>query len=522
MPNFYVSHKRVKVLTGVFSWGSPASRFALFRRACWRCRRRCGKAKVASQLALPSATRHAGPNDALPCSRERAGAGPSQRLEPGFEADGCRDPAQGPPKSPPTLPHSFTLSDSASARGRNRGDKERSSDEIARRMGCRLLSGAGCHGRKRTRRRALRVPLCKSRRISTIPITRRWHRGGRSAAATGWPSCRRTKSLQVMREAGFLPTGVPRLRGFTYVINGDRPPRRRRPTDGRCADRRDRQLRAIGRLRRRHDRPVGWSLWAARRARHCRRRRCRRRRMSRGRRPRSRALRAARCPSPCHGRPPRLTSRSAARPARRAADCRQARGLAQPPQQPAASEPKPAACDRSRCAAAGTAPTVGQAKPAARHRRSCRPSRCRGAGSGILTISGSQKAPNGGSRSRKAPRFCRGVFISASVCRSGRGARAARGSSLGQKNAPVARGVVKFRGGLKSECDQAAAFSAEPSTTRRGGAPAEIGIERGFLASGISRTRSTWSRPCSREAFFTTTKSASWNARSKARAAMPR
>ena len=39
---------------------------------------------------------------------------------------------------------------------------------------------------------------------------------------------------------------------------------------------------------------------------------------------------------------------------------------------------------------------------------------------------------------------------------------------------------------------------------------------------GISRTRSTWSRPCSSEAFFTTTKSASWKARSKARAAMPR
>ena len=38
--------------------------------------------------------------------------------------------------------------------------------------------------------------------------------------------------FEVMREAGFLPTGVPRLRGFTYVINADRPPRRRRPPDG--------------------------------------------------------------------------------------------------------------------------------------------------------------------------------------------------------------------------------------------------------------------------------------------------
>ena len=45
---------------------------------------------------------------------------------------------------------------------------------------------------------------------------------------------------------------------------------------------------------------------------------------------------------------------------------------------------------------------------------------------------------------------------------------------------------------------------------------------RGFLASGISRTRSTWSRPFSSEAFFTCTKSASWKARSKVRAAMPR
>ena len=48
-----------------------------------------------------------------------------------------------------------------------------------------------------------------------------------------------------------------------------------------------------------------------------------------------------------------------------------------------------------------------------------------------------------------------------------------------------------------------------------------IGIERGFLASGISRTRSTCRRPFSRLAPFTWTKSASWNTRSKVRAAMP-
>ncbi len=51
--------------------------------------------------------------------------------------------------------------------------------------------------------------------------------------------------------------------------------------------------------------------------------------------------------------------------------------------------------------------------------------------------------------------------------------------------------------------------------------PLPIGIERGFLASGISRTRSTCRRPFSRLAPFTWTKSASWNTRSKVRAAMP-
>jgi len=51
--------------------------------------------------------------------------------------------------------------------------------------------------------------------------------------------------------------------------------------------------------------------------------------------------------------------------------------------------------------------------------------------------------------------------------------------------------------------------------------PLPIGMLRGFMASGISRTRSTWSSPFSRAAPFTTTWSASWKRRSKARAAMP-
>ena len=49
-----------------------------------------------------------------------------------------------------------------------------------------------------------------------------------------------------------------------------------------------------------------------------------------------------------------------------------------------------------------------------------------------------------------------------------------------------------------------------------------IEILRGFIASGISRTSSMWSRPFSRLAPVTSTWSASWKRRSKARAAMPR
>ena len=52
--------------------------------------------------------------------------------------------------------------------------------------------------------------------------------------------------------------------------------------------------------------------------------------------------------------------------------------------------------------------------------------------------------------------------------------------------------------------------------------PPPIAILRGFIASGISRTRSIWSRPLSRLAPVTSTWSASWKRRSKAREAMPR
>ena len=63
------------------------------------------------------------------------------------------------------------------------------------------------------------------------------------------------------------------------------------------------------------------------------------------------------------------------------------------------------------------------------------------------------------------------------------------------------------------------AYAALASTTW--GWPPPIGIWRGFLASGISRTRSTCRRPFSRAAPLTWTCSASWKTRSKVRAAMP-
>src|ERR1700730_10514628 len=60
------------------------------------------------------------------------------------------------------------------------------------------------------------------------------------------------------------------------------------------------------------------------------------------------------------------------------------------------------------------------------------------------------------------------------------------------KNAPVSRGVFLFKVGAKPTRVYAAAFSAELSTTCAATAlVVVIGMLRGFLASGISRTRST-------------------------------
>jgi len=60
------------------------------------------------------------------------------------------------------------------------------------------------------------------------------------------------------------------------------------------------------------------------------------------------------------------------------------------------------------------------------------------------------------------------------------------------KNAPVSRGVFMFSQYLlKFYRRYAATLAAEPSTTCGAWAPEEIGMLRGFLASGISRTRST-------------------------------
>lgn len=88
MANFYVSHKRVKVLTGVFSCGSPASRFALSLQAGWHCRNPW-KSEGSQPISIAIGTRQAGPNGPLPRSRERAAAVPVAVLEPGFEATGA-------------------------------------------------------------------------------------------------------------------------------------------------------------------------------------------------------------------------------------------------------------------------------------------------------------------------------------------------------------------------------------------------------------------------------------------------
>jgi len=78
--------------------------------------------------------------------------------------------------------------------------------------------------------------------------------------------------------------------------------------------------------------------------------------------------------------------------------------------------------------------------------------------------------------------------------------------AISHKKAP--RGTGALSQAWRSNGAQAAALS---SVTCGAGAAVAIGIWRGFFASGISRTRSTWSRPFSSVAFFTCTKSASWN-----------
>src|SRR5258708_19999469 len=68
------------------------------------------------------------------------------------------------------------------------------------------------------------------------------------------------------------------------------------------------------------------------------------------------------------------------------------------------------------------------------------------------------------------------------------------------KNAPVFRGVfalIRSRGLPRQELRQAAALSPEPSTTCAALALVEIGILRGFLASGFSRPTSRLSSPFS-------------------------
>ena len=67
-----------------------------------------------------------------------------------------------------------------------------------------------------------------------------------------------------------------------------------------------------------------------------------------------------------------------------------------------------------------------------------------------------------------------------------------RGMTTENKNAPVSRGVSYQQISAEDEPRYAAAFSAEPSTACGATALAVvIGMLRGFLASGISRTRST-------------------------------
>src|SRR3954453_16878166 len=94
----------------------------------------------------------------------------------------------------------------------------------------------------------------------------------------------------------------------------------------------------------------------------------------------------------------------------------------------------------------------------------------------------------------------------AAVMGLGAGARRLQPDSECIKKRPGFPGALSIQtDGSSQTADQAAAFSTEPSTTCADGAEVAIGMLRGFLASGISRERSTWRRPFSSEAFFTTT-----------------
>ena len=88
-----------------------------------------------------------------------------------------------------------------------------------------------------------------------------------------------------------------------------------------------------------------------------------------------------------------------------------------------------------------------------------------------------------------------------------------------EKGAPEIRGASKLYAPSPEITTYAACFCSTDLCSSA--LPLPIGIVRGFFASGISRTKSTCRKPFSSLAPLTWTKSASWNTRSNARAAMP-
>ena len=290
-----------------------------------------------------------------------------------------------------------------------------------------------------------------------------------------------TEVYTVMRDNGFSPLGIPQRRGHIYTIAViDRG-----GGDGRLViDARDgRIVRFVPACRNGGDfeAMLAAYLWPARPV--------------------------------AAGRRPRRAAATGVGPA-----CRK-------PQR-AGAEAEPAACQAGRPAGAATGarcsrsqPTRSAAVPPAeapaivQAQARCaapfsRPGNAAGAGAGVtfvilrdagimpkragasVPLSSSQSHPRNDGK-QKTPRFPGAFSYSANICRKSR--QLTRRPSRPSRRRP-----------------------AEPRCLRR------IGMLRGFLASGISRTRSTWSRPFSSEAFFTWTKSANWKARSKARAAMPR